>query len=133
MHSMNGGDLLKIILSNNAGEPLYEQIKKQIKTQIISQDLSDGELLPSIRSLAKDLQVSVITTKRAYDELETEGFIETVPGKGSFVAQQNPELLKDRTIKMVEDKLREAIDISRRYGLEDELLIEIMNILMEDE
>lgn len=124
---------MKIILSNTAGEPLYEQIKKQIKSQIISQDLIDGEILPSIRSLAKDLQVSVITTKRAYDELESEGFIETVPGKGSFVAQQNPEILKDRTIKIVEDKLREAIDIARRYGLEKRLLIEIMNILMEDE
>ncbi|WP_425539711.1 GntR family transcriptional regulator [Microaceticoccus formicicus] len=124
---------MKIILSNTAGEPLYEQIKHQIKAQILSADLSDGELLPSIRSLAKDLRVSVITIKRAYDELEAEGFIYSMPGKGSFVAPQNPDLLKDRTMKLVEEKLSEALSVSRQYGLSDKMVLEILQLLMEDE
>lgn len=121
-----------MILSNSSNEPLYEQIKNQIKSQIINQEIEEGQMLPSIRSLAKLLQVSVITTKRAYDELETEGFIESVPGKGSYVAPQNPDLLKDRTIKLVEEKLKEALDISRQYGIEDETVVEIIKILMEE-
>ncbi len=124
--------LLKVILSNSSNEPLYEQIKNQIKSQIINQDIEEGQMLPSIRSLAKLLQVSVITTKRAYDELESEGFIESVPGKGSYVAPQNPDLLKDRTIKLVEEKLKEALNISRQYGIEDETVVEIIKILMEE-
>ena len=99
---------MRIIISNSSPDPIYEQITRQIKAQIISGVLAEGEALPSIRRLAMDLQISVITTKRAYDELEKEGFINTVGGKGTYVAVQNPGLLREKKMKLVEEKLAAA-------------------------
>lgn len=123
---------MKIIISNFSNDPIYEQISSQIKGMIIKGELGEGELLPSIRGLAKDLQVSVITTKRAYEELEKEGFIETVQGKGSFVAMQNKELMKERKLKIIEDKLAEIVDESRLLGLTYREVEEILKILFEE-
>ncbi|NLK43344.1 MAG: GntR family transcriptional regulator [Tissierellia bacterium] len=123
---------MKIIISNFSNDPIYEQISSQIKGMIIKGELGEGELLPSIRGLAKDLQVSVITTKRAYEELEKEGFIETVQGKGSFVAMQNKELMKERKLKIIEDKLAEIVDESRLLGLTYREVEKILKILFEE-
>jgi GntR family transcriptional regulator len=108
---------MKIIISNSSPDPIYEQIDRQIKAQIISGELREGEPLPSIRKLAQELQISVITTKRAYEELEKEGFIDTVEGKGSFVAMQNKELLREKKMKIVEEKLHEAVQEARFLGI----------------
>jgi len=98
---------MKIIISNASTDPIYDQVRNQIKNHIITGELNDGDPLPSIRKLAKELQISVITTKRAYEELEKEGFIDTVGGKGCFVASQNDELLKEKKMKKTEDLLAE--------------------------
>lgn len=127
-----GAILMNIIISNISKEPIYEQITKQIKDNIINGILSQGELLPSIRSLAKELKISVITTKRAYEELEREGFIETVPGKGSYVSAQNKEFLKEKKIKSIEEKLLQAIEDSRLIGLTKEELKEMLDILYDN-
>ena len=108
---------MKIIISNSSPDPIYEQIDRQIKAQIISGELREGEPLPSIRKLAQELQISVITTKRAYEELEKEGFVDTVEGKGSFVAMQNKELLREKKMKIVEEKLHEAVQEARFLGI----------------
>ena len=108
---------MRIIISNSSPDPIYEQINRQIKAQIISGDLGEGEALPSIRKLAQELQISVITTKRAYDELEREGFINTVSGKGTYVAVQNQELLKEKKMKIVEEKLAEAVSEAKMLGI----------------
>ena len=108
---------MRIIISNSSPDPIYEQIDRQIKAQIISGDLAEGEALPSIRKLAQELQISVITTKRAYDELEHEGFINTVSGKGTFVAVQNQELLKEKKMKIVEEKLAGAVSEAKMLGI----------------
>lgn len=120
---------MNIIISNSSAEPLYEQIVKQIKNQIITGELDQGESLPSIRNLAKDLHISVITTKRAYEELEREGFIETVAGKGSFVAGQNKELLKEKRLRMVEEKMTEVILASKSLGIGFHELQEMLELL----
>ena len=122
---------MNIIISNTSKTPIYEQILKAIKDEIISGKIKEDTLLPSIRNLASDLRVSVITTKRAYEELEKEGYIYTVKGKGSYVAPQNKELLKEEKLKEIEDKLLEAIDISNSIGLEFEELIEMLKTLKE--
>jgi GntR family transcriptional regulator len=108
---------MRIIISNSSPDPIYEQINRQIKAQIISGDVAEGEALPSIRKLAQELQISVITTKRAYDELEREGFINTVSGKGTFVAVQNQELLKEKKMKIVEEKLAGAVSEAKILGI----------------
>lgn len=123
---------MKIIISNSSQEPIYEQITRQIKNSIIRGELAPGEMLPSIRNLAKQLQISVITTKRAYEELEREGFIETVTGKGSFVAGQNQELLRERRLKVVEDKLAEAVAESKILNISLKELQEMLQLLYED-
>lgn len=120
---------MNIIISNSAGEPIYEQITKQIKNLIFSGELSAGDSLPSIRNLAQELKISVITTKRAYEELEQEGFIETIPGKGSYIAGQNKELLREKRIKLIEDKLLEALEESQLIGLSLDDLKEMLDIL----
>ena len=120
---------MKIIISNSSDEPIYEQISKQIKGMILKGELKEGDLLPSIRGLARDLQISVITTKRAYDELEKEGFIETVQGKGSFVAAQNKELMKEKKLKIIEEKLVEVVEESKLLGLSYEEIEEMLKIL----
>ncbi|NLY84990.1 MAG: GntR family transcriptional regulator [Tissierellia bacterium] len=123
---------MKIIISNFSNEPIYEQISSQIKAMIIKGELQAGELLPSIRGLAKDLRVSVITTKRAYEELEKEGFIETVQGKGSFVAMQNKELMREKKLRIIEEKLAEIVDEARLLGLTYKEVEEMLKILFEE-
>ncbi|MBU5425264.1 GntR family transcriptional regulator [Tissierella pigra] len=124
---------MRIIVSNSSSEPIYEQIASQIKGMIIKGELEEGDALPSIRGLAKDLQISVITTKRAYEELEKEGFIETMQGKGSFVAMQNKELMKEKKLKVIEEKLTEVVAESRLLGLEYKEVKEMLKILFEEE
>ena len=104
---------MTIIIDNKSGVPIYDQIYSQIKAQIIGDALRQDEALPSIRSLAKDLRISVITTKRAYDELEAEGFIYTLPGKGSFVAPKNTELLREENLRRIEEHMREISALAR--------------------
>ena len=120
---------MRIVLSNASPDPIYEQIVRQVLAQILSGDLSEGDPLPSIRALARDLQISVITTKRAYEELEREGMLNTVGGKGTFVAAQNPEFLREKKMKTVEEKLSEAVDHARLLGVSPEELTEMMRLL----
>ncbi|GAC42731.1 GntR family transcriptional regulator [Paenibacillus popilliae] len=124
---------MKIIISNVSDPPIYQQIKDQIKDAILYGELKEGELLPSIRALANDLHVSVLTTRRVYDELESEGFITTRPGKGSFVAKENLELLLESKRHMVEVKLTEAWITARALGISKEELVAMMEILFEEE
>lgn len=123
---------MKIIISNASPEPIYEQIGKQIKTQIISGDLKEGDPLPSIRKLAQELHISVITTKRAYEELEKEGFIDTVGGKGTFVAFQNKELLREKKMKSIEDQMTEMVVEAQKMGIGLKELQDMLNILFND-
>ncbi|KGK87663.1 MULTISPECIES: GntR family transcriptional regulator [unclassified Clostridium] len=123
---------MNIIISNTSGEPIYEQIVKQIKKLIFIGELNEGDPLPSIRNLAQELRISVITTKRAYEELENEGYIVTMQGKGSFVASQNKELLKEKRLRLIEEKLGEAVKESRLISLSLEELIDILSILYNE-
>ncbi len=123
---------MNIIISNSVEEPIYEQIVNQIKNQIMVGELAADEMLPSIRNLAKELQISVITTKRAYEELEREGYIATVPGKGSFVAAQNKEILKEMRLKIVEEKLLEAVEAGKSIGLSAKELEDMLKLLYEE-
>ncbi len=123
---------MKIIISNASSEPIYEQIGRQIKAQIISGDLGEGDGLPSIRKLAHELHISVITTKRAYEELEKEGFIDTVGGKGTFVAIQNKEMLREKKMKSIEDMMTEMVTTAEKFGITYAELQEMLHILFED-
>lgn len=123
---------MRVVISNSSSEPIYIQVMNQIRAEIIKGKLREGQLLPSIRGLARDLQISVITTKRAYDELEKEGFIETVHGKGSYVAIHNKELMKEKKIKIIEDKLIEVVDESRLLGFTYEEIREMLEILYRE-
>jgi len=123
---------MKIIISNASSEPIYQQIGQQIKAQIISGDLKEGEGLPSIRKLAKELHISVITTKRTYEELEKEGFIDVVGGKGTFVAIQNKELLREKKMKSIEDMMSETVTEAQKLGITFEELQEMLGILYND-
>lgn len=122
---------MNIFISNSSDEPIYLQIMNQLKEQIVSGELQESQLLPSIRSLAKDLKISVITTKRAYDELEKEGFIVTVAGKGSYVAAINKDMLRETKIKFIEEKMTEAISTAKLVGLNLEELQEMLQLLYE--
>ena len=122
---------MDIILSNSSDKPIYEQISSQVKAQILSGTLAAGAKLPSIRALASDLGVSVITTKRAYDELEKEGFLYAVPAKGFFVAPKNTELLREENLKKIEAHLTEAVRLSVSCGLSREELREMLKLLWE--
>ena len=122
---------MDIILSNSSGKPIYEQITDQVKEQIMTGALAAGDALPSMRLLAKELRISVITTKRAYEELEREGFLENVPGKGCFVAPQNRELLRESQLRRVEDILTQAVDEARKGGIPLEELQELLNLLYQ--
>lgn len=124
---------MKILIANSSPDPIYEQIVRQIRDQIIRGDLRPGDPLPSIRKLAQDLQISVITSKRAYEELEQQGFIDTVGGKGCFVAMQNTVLLREMKMKTVEGKLAEAVDAARTLGITMEELQEMLQILFKEE
>lgn len=123
---------MNILISNSSSVPLYKQIKTQIEGEILRENLNPGDQLPSIRMLAKELKVSIITTKKAYEELENEGFIETTPGKGSFVAMKNSDRLRELTISKIEDGLTEIIKTAKSINLEEENLIEIIKILYEE-
>lgn len=120
---------MDIIISNSSGRPIYEQISSQMKSQIISGTLAQGDTLPSMRLLAKELRISVITTKRAYEDLERDGFIETVTGKGSFVAGRNLELIREEHLRQVEAALQQAVSVARNAGIPMSELIEILNLL----
>lgn len=122
---------MNIIITNTGGVPIYEQIASQIKGMILSGVLKEGEPLPSMRNLAQDLRISVITTKRAYEILESEGLIESYTGKGSFVSAQNPELLKEQNLREIESYLQKAVDIARRSGVDNEELMEILGMLLD--
>ena len=124
---------MHILIRNTSGAPIYEQIFDQIRDQILSGELEPGAALPSIRSLAKDLRISVITTKRAYEELERDGFLENVPGKGCFVAPQNRELMREAQLRRVEERLSQAVDEARKGGFSLEELQEMLNILYQGE
>ena len=120
-----------IIISNASGKPIYEQIITQIKNQILSGALAEGDALPSIRLLAKELRISVITTKRAYEDLERDGFIETFPGKGSFVARKNLDFLREEQYRRIEALLAQAAGLAQSNRVPLEELIEILRITYE--
>lgn len=124
---------MNLIISNTSGKPIYEQIVSQIKRQIVSGELVSGEMLPSIRSLAKDLRISVITTKRAYDELERDGLIVTAAGKGSFVAERNAEWLREDVLRKIEDHLQQISQLAAQIGLSGEDLCEMLRTLRLEE
>ena len=124
---------MQILIDNHSGAPIYDQIFSQIKAQIISGALAPDELLPSIRGLARDLRVSFITTKRAYDELEREGFLYTVPGKGSFVAPRNVALLREENLRKIEGHLDQIIKLAASCGLSWQELLGMMAAYMEDD
>ena len=122
---------MDLFIDNKSGAPIYDQIYTQIKDQIIQGALQPDEAMPSIRGLARDLRISVITTKRAYDELEKEGFLYAVPAKGFFVAPNNPELLREENLKKIEAHLTEAVHLSASCGLSREELREMLELLWE--
>lgn len=124
---------MEIVISNSSGKPIYEQITDQVKSQIMSGKLRAGDPLPSMRALAADLKISLITTKRAYNDLEAEGFIETVAGKGSYVAAQDPGLLREANLRLVEDSIRKAVDVAKRSDITEDELVEMVRILYEGE
>ena len=124
---------MRILISNSSPDPIYDQIVRQIKGQIIAGELAEGEPLPSIRKLAHELQISVITTQRADEELDKEGLIDTVGGKGTFVASQNQEFMREKRMKVVEAKLSEVLTDARMLGVSYEELGEMLRLLWEEE
>lgn len=124
---------LHIIISNHAEKPIYEQIVSQIEKCILAGELSGGDMLPSIRSLAKDLRISVITTKRAYEELEKEGYAYTVPGKGSYVKNKSDGLIKEEILKTIENHVSKAILTAKQYNIDKEDVLEVFAYLYEEE
>ncbi|PNV63953.1 GntR family transcriptional regulator [Clostridium sp. chh4-2] len=124
---------MNIIISNSNGKPIYEQITSQIKNEIISGHLSAGDPLPSMRMLAKELRISVITTKRAYEDLEREGFICTVVGKGSFVAEKNMEFVRENQLKAVEESIQKAVTDARAGGITLGELIDMLTIIYQED
>src|SRR5690606_17395651 len=123
---------MQIIISNTSEEPIYEQITNQIKSAILAGELQEGAAIPSMRNLAKELQISVITTKRAYEELEKAGFIYSIVGKGSFVAEQNLEVIKEKKLKVIEEQLSAVITNSKEIGLPLDELQQLLKILYEE-
>ncbi len=123
---------MNFIISNSSEVPIYEQIKKEIKRAINSNELKENSMLPSIRTLAKDLRISILTVKKAYDELEQEGYLNTVQGKGSFVKARNKELIKEEQIKKIEEKIGESIQIAKAVDISKQQLIELIDYLYEE-
>ena len=126
------GDRVNILIDNKSGAPIYDQIYSQIKNQIINGTLQEDEALPSIRNLAKDLRISVVTTKRAYDELEREGFIYTVAAKGCFVAPKNVELLREENLKKIEDYMRKIAQLAASCNLTKQDILDMFDIIEEE-
>ena len=124
---------MRVVLSNSAGVPLYHQIKEQVGTAILSGELAEGSALPSVRALARDLRISVITTTRAYTELAAEGFIATMPGKGAYVLPLDSALVREQLLRQVEDGLQTALDAARRAGLHRDELVQILDGLLAAE
>lgn len=124
---------MNIIISNSSGTPIYEQIREQIKNKIVSNELKIGELLPSIRVLAKDLRISVITTKNAYEELEKEGYVQTIPGKGTYVANKNIELIREEQLQKIESLMDTAVSIAKISQISKEDLRNMLEILYGEE
>lgn len=123
---------LEIILSNSSGKPIYEQITSQIKGMIMSNELKTGDPLPSMRGLAKSLHISVITAQHAYEDLQRDGFIETIAGKGTFVAAQNRDFLREEELRIAEEKLSEAADIAKQNGIPLSQLVNILTLLYKE-
>ena len=124
---------MEVIISNSSGKPIYEQITAQIKNLILSGALAEGQALPSMRQLARDLRISVITTKRAYEDLEREGFLTNVPGKGCFVAAKDPALLREETLRRIEAALQQATDLALAGGVSLQELTDTLALLYEGE
>ena len=122
---------MNIFIDNKTGIPIYNQIYTEIKREIINGGIKENEPLPSIRNLSKDLRISVITTKRAYEELENEGFIYTLPGKGCFVAQKNTELIREDNLKKIEEYMDEILKLSRTISLSNDEVLEMMKTMIE--
>ncbi len=123
---------MEIIISNSSEKPIYEQICMQVKNLIMNGTLSAGEALPSMRALAKDLHISVITVQRAYEDLTRDGFIETVSGKGSFVAAQNKEFIQEEQLRVAEELLQKAAEIGRAHGIDYERMANILKLFYEE-
>lgn len=128
-----GGDCVHILIDNKSGAPIYDQIYSQIKSQIMSGSLKEDDMLPSIRGLAKDLRISFITTKRAYEELEKDGFLYTVPGKGCFVAPVNVEFLREENLKKIEGHLEEIVKLAAACDLSRQDIMEMVKFSMEEQ
>lgn len=123
------GEKMNFIISNSSEIPIYEQIKREIKKAINNDELKENTMLPSIRNLAKDLRISILTVKKAYDELEQEGYLKTVQGKGSFVIARNQELVREEQIKKIEEHIEEIIKIAKITQISKEEIIELINYL----
>ncbi len=121
---------MHVVIANRSGSPIYDQIKVQIKEMIMSGELKEGEALPSIRQLAKDLRISVITTARAYSELEQEGFIATMQGKGCFVLPQNSAMMREQYLRRIEEHLADALHDARLAGVDDSTLMGMFSLLL---
>ena len=124
---------MNIVISNSSTLPIYEQLKDAIKQAIFSNVLKEGEILPSVRNLANDLKISFLTVKRAYDELEKEGYIKTVQGKGSFVAPKNLELIKEEKLKEIQEHVEKIHEISKISNISEEEIIEIFNLIFKED
>ena len=124
---------MNLLIDNKSGAPIYDQIYSQIKNQIISGVLREDEMLPSIRGLAKDLGISFITTKRAYEELEKDGFIYTLPGKGCYVAQKNLELIREENLKKMEEHIDEIVRLAASCNLSKQEIMEMVNFGLEEQ
>lgn len=124
---------MNILIDNKSGAPIYDQIYSQIKSQIISGELKENDMLPSIRSLAKDLRISFITTKRAYEELEKEGFIYTIPAKGCYVAPKNVELIREENLKKIEEHIDRIVQLAASCNLSNEDVLEMVKFSLEEQ
>jgi GntR family transcriptional regulator len=124
---------VRVVLSNSSGVPLYQQIKEQVGTAVLSGELAEGAALPSVRALARDLRISVITTTRAYAELAAEGFIATIPGKGAYVLPLDSELVREQLLRQAEEGLQAALNAARRAGLERDDLVQMLDGLLSAE
>ena len=122
---------MDILIDNKSGTPIYDQIYTQLRSQILSGSLQENELLPSIRALAKDLRISFITTKRAYEELEKDGFLYTVPGKGCYVAEKNLELVREAHLKQIEDHMNAIVDLAAGCSLTEEEAVEMLRLMWD--